>query len=49
MEIVRFGEALQDGYAISFLSEAVPDLYADIPLGQAFVFEAWAYFSAAYP
>ncbi len=49
MAIVRFGEALEHGYSISFLSEAVPDLYADIPLGQAIVFEAWAYFSAAYP
>ena len=49
MAIVRFGEALDYGYAISFLSGAVPDLYADIPLGQAFVFEAWAYFSGTYP
>jgi len=47
--IVRFGPNLAYAYAISFFSEAVPDLYADIPLGQALVFEAWAYFSTAYP
>lgn len=46
--IVRFGPELQHAYAISFFSEAVPDLYADIPLGQGIVFEAWNYFFDPY-
>jgi hypothetical protein len=46
--IVRFGPNFNYAYAISFYSEAVPVKYADIPLGQALVFEAWEYFSSAY-
>jgi hypothetical protein len=46
--IVRFGPDRQYAYAISFYSEAVPVKYADIPLGQSLVFEAWEYFSTTY-
>jgi hypothetical protein len=46
--IVRFGPNLEYAFAITFMSEGVPVKYADIPLGQALVHEAWAYFEAAY-
>ena len=46
--ILRFGPDLQHGYALTFLSAAVPVKYADIPLGQQLVLEAWSYFAAAY-
>src|SRR5690606_30955963 len=46
--IVRFGPNLEHAYAITFLSEAVPVKYADIPVGQALVREVWAYFDEAY-
>ncbi len=46
--IVRFGPNLEHAYAITFLSEAVPVKYADIPTGQALVREVWAYFDEAY-
>ncbi len=46
--IVRFGPALEHAYALTFLSEAVPTLYADIPLGQKLVLETWEYFRSAY-
>ncbi|MBE0609344.1 MAG: hypothetical protein IH609_08185, partial [Dehalococcoidia bacterium] len=46
--IVRFGPELEYAYALTFLSEAVPTLYADIPLGQQLVRETWDYFQASY-
>lgn len=46
--IVRFGPNLEHAYAITFLSEAVPVKYADIPTGQALVIETWEYFHDAY-
>lgn len=46
--IVRFGPNLEHAYAITFLSEAVPVKYADIPTGQALVREAWEYFHETY-
>lgn len=47
--IVRFGQDYEYAYAISFFSEAVPTKYSEITLAQALVFEAWEYFSSAYP
>ena len=46
--VVRFGPNLEHAYAITFLSEAVPVKYADIPTGQAVVREVWAYFEQTY-
>jgi hypothetical protein len=46
--IVRSGPNLEHAYAITFLSEAVPVKYADIPTGQAIMREVWAYFDEAY-
>jgi beta-lactamase class A len=46
--IVRFGDSLQYAYAFTFLSEAVPVLYQDVPLAQQLVREAWEYFRTAY-
>ncbi|MCC6387435.1 MAG: serine hydrolase [Dehalococcoidia bacterium] len=46
--IVRFGPNLEHAYAITFLSEAVPVKYADIPTGQALVRETWDYFRDSY-
>ncbi len=46
--ITRFGPNLEHAYAITFLSEAVPVKYADIPTGQAVVRETWEYFGQAY-
>ena len=46
--IVRFGPNLEHAYAITFLSEAVPVKYADIPTGQALVREVWEYFDETY-
>jgi beta-lactamase class A len=46
--IVRFGPSLEYAYALTFLSEAVPTLYADIPLAQELVLEAWRHFDETY-
>jgi beta-lactamase class A len=46
--IVRFGPSLEYGYALTFLSQGVQPMYADIPLGQQLVLEAWDYFASAY-
>lgn len=46
--IVRFGPNLEYAYAITFLSEAVPVKYADIPTGQGLVLETWEHFRETY-
>lgn len=46
--IVRFGPDPGYAYALTFLSEAVPTLYADIPLGQQLVLETWEHFRDTY-
>ncbi|OAI42163.1 hypothetical protein AYO38_03195 [bacterium SCGC AG-212-C10] len=48
--IVRFERNGREyAYAVTFLSEGVGELYADIWLGRAMMEEIWAYFDATYP